>query len=289
MKSKNLLVFLYDRKKYENILEDKNSIAWKWWNRLIVGFVFLSLWLLWLETLPQLYIQYFNYFLFLHILISSVFLLEYVYRFTRSKDKRAFVTNMYNTADLLSFFPFLVEVVFSLIWWFTVAHSYFQALRLLRVLRLFDLIKDAPILYHFFHSLKKYKYEYRALFILMLITLVIITFFVYHFENWINPQFKSIPDTLWWAIVTMMTVWYWDMYPLTFFWKAFWVVLMIFWPVIVSILSSITILVFMDVAETQKKSKHFHMLWKICLRCKVENLETANYCHWCWKKLIRKN
>ena len=288
MKQTNTSIFHYDRKRYENILEDKNSALWKWGNRLIVWFVFLSLWLLWIETLPHLYSQYFSYFFFLNILISFVFLLEYTYRFMRSKNKKWFVSNMYNIADLLSFLPFLIEVLFSLIWGFTVAHNYFKALRLLRVLRLFDLIKEAPILHHFFHSLKKYKYEYRALFILMLIVLIIVTFFVYHFENGVNVQFKSIPDTLWWAIVTMMTVWYGDMYPTTFFWKTFWVILMIFWPVIVSILSSITILVFMDVAETQKKSKNFHMLGKICLRCNVENIDTAKFCHGCWKKLSQK-
>ncbi len=62
---------------------------------------------------------------------------------------------------------------------------------------------------------------------LFLSFLIIISTFVYYVEQGINPKFQSVFDTLWWGIVTMTTVGYGDMVPVTAFGKLLGVVLIL--------------------------------------------------------------
>jgi voltage-gated potassium channel len=79
--------------------------------------------------------------------------------------------------------------------------------------------------------------------------------------------------------VTMTTVGYGDMAPITLIGKCLWVILILLGPVLLAVISSITILVFMDVAESQKITDT-----KICQTCKTRNNEHANFCFNCWEQ-----
>ena len=100
--------------------------------------------------------------------------------------------------------------------------------------------------------------------------------FVYYFEFPTNPDFSSIPQSLWWGIVTMSTVGYGDMAPITLGGRILGVLLILLGPVLLAVISSITILVFMDVAEGQRRTDT-----KICTTCKTRNPEDANFCFNC--------
>jgi voltage-gated potassium channel len=125
-------------------------------------------------------------------------------------------------------------------------------------------------------TITEYQKEYRAILWIFLSLLIIISSFVYYAESSMNPEFSSIPQSLWWGIVTMTTVGYGDMAPVTLIGKSLWVILILLWPVLLAVISSITILVFMDVAESQKITTS-----KICITCKTRNSEHANFCYNC--------
>jgi ribosomal protein L40E len=59
-------------------------------------------------------------------------------------------------------------------------------------------------------------------------------------------------------------------------WKILWILLILLWPILLAVISSITILVFMDVAESQKITDS-----KICRTCKTRNNAHANFCFNC--------
>jgi voltage-gated potassium channel len=75
---------------------------------------------------------------------------------------------------------------------------------------------------HFTRAIKSAKEE---IFLFIFITLILIYFSavgIYYFENKAQPEhFSSIFDSLWWAIITLTTVGYGDVYPITVGGKVF--------------------------------------------------------------------
>ncbi len=265
----------YDREKYRNVLRDPSSSVGKILNNIVFFCVILWVWVIVLETLPNIWSQFHFSFFVVDIIVSLVFALEYVYRFMRSNRKVDFSINIFNIIDLLSFAPFFIGLVFQMFSGFDML----KVLRLLRILRLFEVSSHSPIVLGFLNTIREYRHEYKAIFSIFISLLIIISTFVYYCEFPHNPEFSSIPQTLWWGIVTMTTVWYGDMAPITVWWKLFGTGLILLWPVLVAVIGSITILVFMDVAEAQKQNEV-----KICTICKTHNPWEANFCFECGNK-----
>lgn len=262
----------YNRDSYENILQDPESTFGKIISKLIQICVFIAVGAIIFETVEPFGTQYYLNFLLVDALVSIIFAGEYLYRFMRAKAKKKFVCTWMNIIDLLSFLPFFIGLIFSSL----AGLDILKILRVFRVLRLFEVSAQSPIAIGFIKTIREYHKEYRAILWIFLSLLIIISTFVYYAESSVNPEFSSIPQSIWWGIVTMTTVWYWDMVPITFIGKSLWVILILLGPVLLAVISSITILVFMDVAESQKITNT-----KICRTCKTRNNEHAHFCFNC--------
>ena len=145
-----------------------------------------------------------------------IFAAEYLYRFLQSKHKKQFMLKGMNIIDFLSFAPFFLGLIFSAAGGLDIL----KILRVLRTLRLFEVSTQSPIALGFIKTVREYQKEYRAILGIFLSVLIIISSFVYYSEASVNPDFSSIPQALWWGIVTMTTVGYGDMAPITFFGKT---------------------------------------------------------------------
>ena len=273
--------FSYDKEKYDNFLDDENNVLWLCLNKIISFLVVVFIFVLMLETVDDLNIFLAKPFFILDAFISIVLAIEYVYRLIKSRSKLHFFANPHRLVDLLSFLPFF--------FWFVTLWNFWKVLRLLRVLRILRFIKKIPLTSGFVKSLRDYGDEYKAVLILFMIVLLFDSFLVYYVEkDLVWTKFTSIPMTLWWGLVTMTTVWFGDMYPISPLWKLFWSIVVLLWPLLLAVGSAVTIMVFMETAENQRvlmKSRRV----KECMRCGIKNTKKANYCLSCGKKFIARH
>lgn len=143
-----------------------------------------------------------------------VFSIEYILRIYVADSKPKFVFSFFGIIDLLAILPFYLS--------FGVDLRSLRALRFLRLFRILKLVRYNRAMNHFTRAIKSAKEE---ILLFLFITLILIYFSavgIYYFENQAQPEhFTSIFDSLWWAIITLTTVGYGDVYPITVGGKVF--------------------------------------------------------------------
>lgn len=126
-----------------------------------------------------------------------------------------FIKSPVNLIDLVSTLSFYFEIKQRL----GEQTGLFEALSIVRILRLFKLTRHSPGLRILIHTFKASAKELTLLVFFLMLGIVVFASLVYYAERLQdNPdnEFKSIPLGLWWAIVTMTTVGYGDMAPKTY-------------------------------------------------------------------------
>lgn len=143
-----------------------------------------------------------------------VFSIEYILRIYVSDKKLKFIFSFYGIIDLLSILPFYVALGVDL--------RSLRALRFLRLFRILKLVRYNRALNHFNAAIKSAKEEILLFIMVTLILMYFSAVGIYYFENEAQPEhFSSIFDSLWWAIITLTTVGYGDVYPITVGGKVF--------------------------------------------------------------------
>jgi voltage-gated potassium channel len=261
------------------LFEKTNTKLWLYANYLIVFLIFVSIFLVALDTIPWFSKEYHSIIFVVDLFISIVFAIEYFYRWKYSSNKLKFPFRLLNIFDLLSFAPFFYLV---LVYWID-SYTIFAIFRIFRVFRIFELIEKIPIALKLLRWFKTHKIEYLAAIFVISIVLVVFSTIIYllEFNFWNKEVFSSIPHTLWWWVVTMTTVWYGDMVPSLGISKFLAWFLMFLGPMLVTILSTITVIIFIE------STKIIDLNWKnkICNKCWTINENDAKFCKNCWKKI----
>ena len=160
------------------------------------------------ETLPNLKPQTVTILNSIEIFCVIVFTLEYVARIYVADNKPKFIFSFFGLIDLFAILPFYLSFGLDL-----------RSLRVLRMFRLFRLLKLVRYNRAMRHFTKAMLMAKEQIILFMGVTLVLIYFAaigIYYFENEAQPEhFSSIFDSLWWSIVTLTTVGYGDVYPIT--------------------------------------------------------------------------
>lgn len=192
----------------KNIVEYNDNKLSKSFALFIQFLIVLSVITFSVETLPNLKPQTKAILNSIEVFCVVVFTLEYLARIFVSDRKLKFIFSFFGLIDLFAILPFYLSFGLDL-----------RSLRVLRMFRLFRLLKLVRYNRAMRHFAKAMLLAKEQIILFMGVTLVLIYFAaigIYYFENEAQPEhFSSIFDSLWWSIVTLTTVGYGDVYPIT--------------------------------------------------------------------------
>ena len=152
----------------------------------------------------------------LNTLVIVWFTGEYVVRFVCSPDKFRFLVGTVNIIDLLSILPYYIQLALQE---GSSSISVLRVVRVVRVFRVFKLSRHSRGLQILGNTLKASMNELLMLMFFLGIGVMIFASCVFYAEGGPDSDFPSIPHSFWWAVVTMTTVGYGDISPVTFWGK----------------------------------------------------------------------
>lgn len=185
----------------------------------LITLILLNIVAVMLESVPSYEARYRPWFLWFEVMSVAIFTLEYLARIwstvERSEDNMArpwrarlvHLVRPLSIADLLAILPFYLSGLID------ADLRILRALRLLRVLKLSRYSTSIAVL---FDALRSEARSIAAAVFILSLLLLVASSFAYLAEHRAQPEdFATIPDALWWAVITMTTVGFGDVVPIT--------------------------------------------------------------------------
>lgn len=176
-------------------------------------FIILSIILFTIITLPNLTAETKKIILITEYIITVVFIIEYVIRIICAENKIKFIFSFYGLIDLIAILPILLGM-FNL--------NFVRIFRLLMLMKIMKIVRYSKSLNIFFKAIISVKEQLIMFTFLSLFVIYLSATGIYFFERQAQPEvFASILHSMWWAVATLTTVGYGDIYPITFGGKLF--------------------------------------------------------------------
>jgi len=192
----------------KTIIEGNDTAVGRGFDLIIQLLIVISVVTFSIETLPNLGSETIGLLSNIEIVIVSIFTLEYIARVCVADRKRDYVFSFYGIVDLIAIVPFYLSFGLDL--------RSLRILRMLRLFRLFKLVRYNTAMRRLGRAFYIAKEEIVLFFVVTVMLLYLSAVGIYYFENEAQPeQFKSIFHSFWWAVATLTTVGYGDVYPIT--------------------------------------------------------------------------
>ena len=175
-----------------------------------------------IESHDSIKLKFEKIFYYFELISISIFSFEYLfriyinYRETQWKGVKKYVFSFFGIIDLVSILPFYIKEFVLL------DGRFFRILRLFRLSRIFKLGRESKSLKLFIKALGSVKNELYFTLFLSLLTILFSASAIYFLEHDAQPEvFSSITASIWWATVSLATVGYGDIVPITLWGKVF--------------------------------------------------------------------
>ena len=242
------------KSKLRSIVEDNTTTRGKIFDYTIDVLIILSIIAFSIETFPDNSEETKELLHRFDILCFFVFSIEYVLRIYVAKKKSKYLFSFYGIIDFLAIAPFFLSSFLDL--------RFLRAFRILKIFRSLQLKKFNLAIKRIEIASKLIKEELTLFFIVIFILIFTVSSGIYYFENEAQPEtFKSVFHSMWWAVVTLATVGYGDVVPITLGGRIFTIIVLILGLLIVTVpagLSATSLIKAREIQEEEegKKSKN---------------------------------
>ncbi len=254
----------------------------KYFDPFIMGLIILNVVAVVLETVDWINDRYALIFNIFNIFSVAVFTAEYLLRVwsctedPKFKDpvsgRLRFMITPLAIIDLMAFLPFYLPFAFPEL-------RFLRAFRLFRLFRVLKLARYSESLQTFMDVLKLKREELGLMLFAIIILLTVSSSLMYEAEHEAQPEaFSSIPAAMWWGVVTLATVGYGDMFPVTPMGKLVGSLVVLLGIGLFALPTGVLATGFSEVLQKKREAKKKEGM--ICPHCKkrIEEAQIENAC-----------
>ena len=263
------------RDRLHEVIYESNTLAGRLFDLSLLVLILASMFVVILDSMESWRERYGDLFITLEWIFTIVFTIEYILRLVSIRRPWKYVFSTLGIIDLLAIIPSYLSIFFA------GAQSLLvlRALRLLRVFRIFKLS-------HFLSEMRFLRVAVKgslrkiSIFMLVVLMLVIILGSIMYLVEDGKNGFTSIPESIYWAIVTITTVGYGDITPVTTLGKFAASLIMLIGYGIIAVPTGI---ITTEMALAAKNKEHLH---EVCPKCGKEGHDAdAKFCKNCGERL----
>jgi voltage-gated potassium channel len=253
-----------------SIIFGTETVSGRAFDLLLIASILTSVLILLLDSVNIYHLRYGDWFYAAEWFFTLLFTIEYALRLYCAEQPSRYARSFFGVVDLLAIMPTYIALLFP-------PASYLLIIRLLRVLRIFRILKLFRYLKEANVLMRSAKMAKRKIFIFLFCVMILITLFgsLMFFIEGPRHGFTSIPQSMYWAIVTISTVGYGDITPQTPIGQAIAAMAMLTGYAIIAVPTGILSAELFNEVQRERNSKR-------CTQCEKYGHETdAIHCKYC--------
>lgn len=265
------------RQKIYITIYGSNTRAGRLFDLMLLFIILFSVAMVMMESVKSIDLLYHDFLYYGEWVVTIFFTLEYLLRLLCNKKPLTYVFSFYGIIDLISLLPMYLSFFFP-------EASFLIAFRAIRLLRLFAILDLMPIIGQQSHlklALNASKHKIIVFMYFMIVMAIVLGTLMYMIEGGHNG-FKDIPTSIYWCIVTMTTVGYGDIAPVTYLGQTIASFIMIMGYGIIAVPTGIVTAEYTNLKYSNPELRNK----TICPECTtfIYDLE-ANFCSNCGAKI----
>lgn len=258
-----------------SIIFESDTPMGKLFDVVLLWTIVFSILLVFIESMQGVHIIAKRVFTILEYVFTFFFTLEYLCRLYCSPTPKKYALSFFGIIDLLSTLPLYIGWIFGPVRYLMVVRT-FRLIRVFRVFKLFSFLEEGDLL---MRSLMLSSRKIMVFFLFVVIMVISLGTIMYMVEgNVENTQFKDIPTSIYWAVVTMTTVGYGDIAPITPVGRFLSAIVMMLGYTIMAVPTGIVS------AQFIYDRQHCPNIKKKCKECGSPLPSNAHFCPFCGKE-----
>lgn len=241
--------------------------AGRWFDIVLIWLILLSVITVMLMSIPGAG----AWLRFIEWSFTGLFTLEYFLRIWSAPYRRNYIFSFWGIIDLMSILPTYLSLFYP-------EGHFLLVIRIIRILRIFNILKLTRFMAearNIYRAMVASRYKIMVFISVVIVSIIILGTLMYLIEGAENG-FTSIPQSIYWTVVTLTTVGFGDIVPSTIAGKFLATLMMLLGYALIAVPTG---LVSVEVTRAIRKTLH-------CPYCQARNENDAIYCKHCGNKIV---